>query len=89
MAQTSGDGDRTPPTEIHLVQEEGWWIATAVDTGVTTQGETRKAALENLDDAVALSNGGGREPTDQELRDAGIDPGDNTTGDREPPDVLD
>jgi predicted RNase H-like HicB family nuclease len=57
---------------------------------ITTQGPSRDAALENLDEAVALHNGEiGREPTDEELRELGIDPADNTTGDREPPDVLD
>jgi len=30
----------------------------------------------------------GREPTDAELREIGIDPADNTTGDDEPPDAL-
>ena len=46
-------------------------------------------SLENLDDAVALRRGdAGREPTDEELRAAGIDPESNVTGDRDPPDVL-
>jgi len=76
--------------EIRLWQEDDWWVAKDVETGVTTQGESRTAALKNLDDAVALHDGEhGRAPTDEELREAGIDPADNTTGDREPPDVLD
>jgi len=76
--------------EIRLWREEDWWIARDVDTGVTTQGESRTDALENLDEAVALhQNEIGREPTVEELRDLGIDPTDNTTGDEEPPDVLD
>lgn len=42
----------------------------------------------NLDEAVALYRGEiGREPTDEELREVGIDPDDNTSG--ELPDVLD
>jgi len=58
-------------------------------TGVTTQGPSRGAALENLDEAVALHRDEiGSEPTEEELRDLGIDPDSNTTGDREPPDVL-
>lgn len=57
------------------------------DTGVTTQGGTRRAALENLDDAVALYRGDvGRPPTDDEFRSVGIDPDANTSG--ELPDVL-
>lgn len=70
---------------IRLRQEDDWWIATDLDTGVTTQCETREAALENLDDAVALYEGDrGRAPTDEELRKMGIDPAEDTTGDRAP-----
>jgi predicted RNase H-like HicB family nuclease len=89
MASSTRDGDEHDE-EIRLWREDDWWIAEDVETGVTTQGESRVAALENLDDAVALHEGErGRAPTDEELRDAGIDPDDNTTGDKEPPDVLD
>jgi len=89
MASSTRDGD-DHDGEIRLWQEDDWWIATDVETGVTTQGESRVAALENLDDAVALHDGErGRTPTDEELLAAGIDPADNTTGEREPPDVLD
>jgi hypothetical protein len=56
---------------------------------VDRQGRSRTGALDNLDEAVALHDGeAGREPTDEELRELGIDPTDNTTGDEEPPDVL-
>lgn len=59
---------------IRLLGEEGWWIAEDVETGVTTQGNSREAALTNLDEAVALYDGGvGRPPTDDELRELGID----------------
>ena len=75
--------------EIRLWQEDDWWIAKDVDTGVTTQGTSREEALANLDEAIALYTGEiGREPTTEELRELGIDPADNTTGDEEPPDVL-
>jgi hypothetical protein len=88
MASSTRDGDGHDG-EIRLWREDGWWIATDVETGVTTQGESRAAALENLDDAVALNDGErGRAPTDEQLRAAGIDPADNITGEREPPDVL-
>ena len=88
MASSTRDGD-SHDGEIRLWQEDDWWIARDVETGVTTQGESREAALENLDDAVALHDGGrGHAPTDEELRAAGIHPADNTTGDQEPPDVL-
>ena len=75
--------------EIRLWREDDWWIATDVEIGVMTQGQSREAVLEKLDEAVALYDGEtGREPTDEELRKFGIDPADNTTGDQKPPDVL-
>ena len=75
--------------EIRLWREEEWWVAKDVETGVTTQGPSRDAALESLDEAVALHRGEiGHEPTDTELEELGIDPADNMTGDQEPPDVL-
>jgi predicted RNase H-like HicB family nuclease len=56
---------------------------------ITSQGKTREEALSNLDEAVALHNGEiGAEPTDEELRDAGINPEDNVTGEEAPPDVF-
>lgn len=56
---------------------------------MTTQGESRDDALANLDEAVALHNDeSGHDPTLEELRELGIDPADNATGDEEPPDVL-
>lgn len=42
--------------EIRLIQEDdGWWSAIDYETGVASQGETRQAALENLDEAVAAT----------------------------------
>lgn len=88
MASSTRDGD-SQDGEIRLWQEDDWWIARDVETGVTTQGESREAALENLDDAVALHDGErGHAPTDEELRATGIDPAENTIGNQEPPDVL-
>lgn len=88
MASSTSD-DGAHDGEIRLWRDDEWWIATDVETGVTTQGSTRDAALDNLDEAVALYKGeAGREPTDEELRDLGIDPAENTTGEQDPPDVL-
>ena len=43
---------------IRLSEEhDGWWVARDEEAGVTTQGSTRSAALENLDEAVALHRG--------------------------------
>jgi len=89
MASSTRDGVNHTD-EIRLWREDGWWVAKDVETGVATQGETRAVALENLDEAVALHEDDvGVEPTDEDLRELGIDPDDNTTGDEEPPDVLD
>jgi predicted RNase H-like HicB family nuclease len=76
------------PTITLTENEDGWWTARNVKVGVTSQGKTREEALENLDEAVALYKGEiGREPTEEELREIGIDPEDNETG-GELPDVL-
>lgn len=89
MASSTRNSD-VRDDEIRLWREDDWWVAEDVDTGVTTQGQSREDALENLDEAVELHEGErGRGPTDEELRDAGIDPADNETGDDHPPDVLD
>jgi len=85
----AGDEDPTTPVEISLTLGDSGdlWVARDEETGVASQGETREAALDNLDEAVALYHGEtGREPTDEELRDVGIDPDENTSG--ELPDVL-
>lgn len=88
MARLTGDGE-PHEGEIRLWRDDDWWIAKDVETGVTTQGQSREDALANLDEAVALHRGEiGDEPTDDDLREMGIDPDDNTTGDDEPRDVL-
>ena len=88
MASSTRDGN-AHDDEIRLWREDDWWIAKDVETGVTTQGPSREDALANLDEAVALHDGElGREPNDEELRELGIDPADNSTGEQEPPDVL-
>lgn len=73
---------------ITLTDEGEWWVAKDTETGVTSQGKTREAALENLDEAVAAYEGtAGHNPTDEELREAGINPDKNTSG-NSLPDVL-
>lgn len=42
--------------EIRLIEEDdGWWSAVDEDADVASQGETRQEALENLDEAVELT----------------------------------
>lgn len=73
---------------IILTRDDGWWVARDTVAGVTSQGRTRQDALKNLDEAVAGAKGEGHKPTDEELRDLGIDPEDNREGRNELPDVL-
>ena len=75
---------------IRLVENpSGSWTATDEETGVASQGETRRAALESLDEAVALYHGEiGHEPTDEELRALGVDPEVARSQDGDLPDVL-
>lgn len=75
--------------EIQLTEDGDWWVARDVETGVASQGRTRTAALENLDEAVALHRGeAGHEPTDEELRELGLDPETARSEDGELPDIL-
>jgi predicted RNase H-like HicB family nuclease len=88
---TGSSANHDPPTgtTITLVRGDEWWVATDEETGVASQGKSRKAALENLDEAVALYQGEiGREPTDDELREIGIDPEDNVPGRGDLPEIL-
>lgn len=79
MASSTADGDG-PEQEICLVDTDGVWVATDVETGVASQGSTREAALANLDEAVALHRGETGESVDTPeeeravLRELGIDP---------------
>lgn len=77
-------------TQISLeLSEDGEvWLVRDEETGVATEGETRQQALEMLDDAVAAYNGAGREPTDEELREVGIDSEENTSGSIEDSEIL-
>jgi predicted RNase H-like HicB family nuclease len=77
MASSTVDGE--PEQEIRLVDSGEWWVATDIETGVASQGETRAEALANLDEAVALhqhDEDGVETPADEReiLRELGIDP---------------
>lgn len=62
---------------ITLTDEGEWWVARDTETGVTSQGRTREAALDNLDEALAGYRGEGEEPSEDDLRELGIDPANN------------
>ena len=62
---------------LTLAEDEEWWVARDEETGVTSQGRTRESALDNLDEAIAGYHGEGHSPTDEELREIGVDPANN------------
>jgi hypothetical protein len=76
--------------EIRLVENpDGQWTARDLEAEVTSQGETRAGALAALDDVVAaLSGEAGHEPTDEELRELGVDPDAAREQGDELPDIL-
>jgi predicted RNase H-like HicB family nuclease len=81
MASSTADGDDDgPEQEIRLVNSGELWVATDVETGVASQGETRADALENLDEALALHRSETGDSIDspeaerEVLRDLDIDP---------------
>jgi predicted RNase H-like HicB family nuclease len=67
-------------SSITLTREGDSWVARDEATGVTSQGGSRMAALDNLDEALAGYHGEGEPPSDEELRELGIDPDNNTSG---------
>jgi len=85
---TNGDASNAKITLLE--NDDGWWTARDETRGLTTQGETRRDALENLDEVIdAVEDDVGRPPTDEELRKAGIDPEANRRSGRgDLPDVL-
>lgn len=74
---------------ITLTDRGEWWIAEDTETGVTSQGRTREAALENLDEALAGYRGAGDEPSEDDLRELGIDPAQNESGSVEDSEIFD
>jgi len=82
----SNSGER--PTITLTKNPDGRWTARDVEREISAQGESRSEALENLDAVVdALHGEAGREPTEEELRELGVDPAENEAG-GELPDVL-
>ncbi|EMA04273.1 hypothetical protein SAMN05443574_13520 [Haloarcula vallismortis] len=54
----STDSENPRSTKITLTFEEGHWVATDEDSGLTAQAPTREEALEALDATVAVQEGG-------------------------------
>ncbi|MFB6176912.1 MAG: type II toxin-antitoxin system HicB family antitoxin [Halobaculum sp.] len=89
MARAETGGEE-PTREIRLVRNpDGQWTARDLRVELSAQGETREDALEALDAVVAAATAdGGHEPTDEELRELGVDPETARSQSDELPDVL-
>ena len=89
LTTSSTTNQDSPTRTITLTREEDseWQVARDGETGVASQGRSRQDALETLDEAVARHDGEIGPSTDEELREMGIDPDDNVSGDGLP-DVL-
>ncbi|WP_436901953.1 type II toxin-antitoxin system HicB family antitoxin [Halovenus halobia] len=90
MARADPSEGDEPDREIRLVKNpDGRWTARDLRVGITAQGDTRAAALDNLDSVVeAVDGDGGHNPTDEEIRDLGVDPETARTQSDELPDEL-
>lgn len=77
MPQSRRAHDPDPETrEIRLLENPyGQWTARDLRAEISAQGKTREDALSALDRGVAALRGDeGHEPTDEELRELGVDP---------------
>ena len=90
MSRADSTDSEPPDREIRLTgNPDGQWTARDLRVNVTAQGESRTAALENLDAVVeAVDGDGGHPPTDDEIRSLGVDPEVARSQNGELPDVL-
>lgn len=90
MARADPSEGDEPDREIRLLKNpDGQWTARDLRVGVTAQGDTRTTALDNLDSVVeAVDGDGGHDPTDEEIRELGVDPDAARTQGKELPDEL-
>jgi len=84
------DNDDPGEYSIRLLKNpDGQWTARDVHAGITAQGETRNAALDNLNDVVKAVDGDvGHPPTDQEIHELGVEPEVARSQDDDVPDIL-
>lgn len=89
MSTDSSTNHEAPTgTTITLTREDNWWVAKDEATGVASQGQSRQAALENLDEALEGYHGEGESPSDEDLRELGIDPAQNTSESLDDSDIF-
>ncbi|QSG02911.1 type II toxin-antitoxin system HicB family antitoxin [Natranaeroarchaeum sulfidigenes] len=88
---TDSSSNHDPPTgtTITLTRETNWWVAKDEETGVASQGKSRQEALENLDEALQGYHGDGDPPSDEDLREMGIDPENNTSDSLDDSEIFD
>lgn len=62
--------------QIRLIENsDGTWIARDLSMNVSAQGKTRDSAFAALDDVIPTVAGtSGHEPSDEQLRELGVDP---------------
>ncbi len=92
MSTDTVDSDDEHAAEIITLtrMEEGeGWVARDERTGVASQGETREDALSMLDESLAGYRGAGEEPTDEELREMGVDPENDASGSLDDSEIFD
>ncbi|GAB3329998.1 type II toxin-antitoxin system HicB family antitoxin [Haloplanus salinarum] len=81
MTTDSTITDDLPAGAVITLRREGErWVAKEEKTGVVSQGTRRQEALENLDEALQGYHGAGEPPSEDELRELGIDFEQNTSG---------
>lgn len=87
---THADGEDACSSDSRVYRNpDGHWTARDLEYDLTVQGKTRAAALAALDDVVGAVHGdGGHEPTDEELRELGVDPAVARNQSEELPDEL-
>ena len=56
---------KTVSQSIHLTHEDDYWVATDQESGVASQGKTREDALENLDEALEVTQEARNEKTQE------------------------
>jgi len=86
------DNDNGPPGRRIVLEETrdgSAWVARDDKTGVASQGNSPEEAVAMLVEAVSLHEGEiGREPTDEELEEIGVDPEKNESGSIEDSDIF-
>jgi len=88
-SDSASDSPNSRNISLSWNEESENWSIVDEDLGVASVGETREEALEMLDEAVALHKGEiGHEPTDEELREMGIDPANNESGSIEDSEIF-